>query len=115
MPRIEFTSLLLYNPQSGRMTTRRAVKYISLMLEKWRANLDYPITEITRNTLNNTTQLIKTVETETRESMRDHLCARLIPLRPHRINNTCFTDTFFSTQRSYRGFKYWQLYTLQKY
>ena len=104
---MELISLLLYNPKSERIITRRATKHISLTLTEWRANLEYPITEITRNILNNIMQLVKTVETETRESIKNYLYVRFILLQLHKINNTCFTDTFFSIQRSYREFKYW--------
>ena len=58
--------------------------------------------------------MVKTVEAETREMMRDHFKARLLPLRPHRVNDTCFTDTFFSSIKSVRGYSMWQLYSLQE-
>ena len=103
---MELISLLLYDPQNKCIATRRATKYISFTLIEWRVNLEYPTTEIIDNTLNNTTQLVKIVETETRESIKDYLYIRFIPLQSHKINNTCFTDKLFSIQRLYRGFKY---------
>ena len=73
--------------------------------EEWRRRLCYPTMQVTRKTLENTTQMVNTVEAETREFMRDHLRTRLPMLRPIRINDTCYHDVFFSSIRSIRGYK----------
>ena len=77
------------------------------------AKLGFHPKPVVVKTLENTTQLVKTVEAEQRELMRDHRLTRLTPLRPHRVNDTCFTDTFFSTISSVRGFIMFQLFCLQ--
>ena len=66
-----------------------------------------------QQTLANTSQLVTTVEAESRELMRDHRVTRLYPLRPHRINDTCYSDTFFSSLSSIRGFTMFQLFALK--
>ena len=64
--------------------------------------------------MKNITQLIRSVEAETRESMRDHYAARLQLLHPHRINNTCYSNTFFSVRKSIHGYRCWQLFALKE-
>ena len=66
-----------------------------------------------KHTLANTSQLIQTVEAETRELMQDHQMTRLLPLRPHRINDVCFSDTFFSSMTSVRNYSMFQLFALK--
>ena len=66
-----------------------------------------------KNTLRMTSQLVKTVEAESRMLMRDHKLTRLYPLRPHRINDVVFSDTFFSSVTSIRGYSMFQLFSLR--
>jgi hypothetical protein len=108
--RLELTSPLKYEPQE-RLVTRRAnviVDHSSLL--DWRARLGFPTLEVTKRTLQNTTQLVRTLEAETREYMRDHFQARLRMLRPYRINDTLFTDTFFASVKSVRGYDKFQMF-----
>ena len=79
----------------------------------WKGRLGFPPDEVVRNTLLSTTQLIKTVEAEQRELMRDHRLTRLYPLRPHRVNDVCYSDTFFSSISSIRGYTMFQLFSLR--
>ena len=60
----------------------------------------------------NTSQLVTTVEAERRELMRDHRVTRLYPLRPHRINDTCYSVTFSCSITSIRGYSSFQLLSL---
>ena len=94
LERVEFTSPLPYEPDK-RLFTRRVTVYGPEEVSVWRKRLGYPPSAVVKKTLENTTQLIKSVEAETRELMRDHRLTRLYPLRPHRINDVCYTDTFF--------------------
>ena len=82
-------------------------------LKTWRERLGYPPRQVVLKTLENTSQLICTVEAEQRELMRDHCVTRLYPLRPHRINDVCYSDTFFSSITSTRGYKMFQLFGLR--
>ena len=102
-PIIELTSSQPYTPHD-RMYTRR-ITPSPVTDEEWRRRLCYPTMQVTRKTLENTTQMVNTVEAETREYMRDHLRTRLPMLRPIRINDTSYHDVFFSSVRSIRGYK----------
>jgi len=111
LTRLELTSPLRYEPQE-RVTTRRCtVKLDKENLLAWRERLGFPTMEVTKQTLLNTTQMVRTLEAETREYMRDHFQARLRMLRPHRINDTLFTDTFFSSVVSVRGYDKFQMFS----
>lgn len=114
LPHLEITSPLPYEPQQ-RIFTRRRHTQVNEKQEvaKWRANLGYPTVEVVRKTLQCTTQLVPTVEAETREYMRDHFESRLRMLRPHRINDVCFSDTFFSSIPSVRGYSMFQMFAFQ--
>ena len=83
-------------------------------LDKWRANLGYPNEEIVKLTLKNTTQLLKTMEMETREYMRDYKQSRTTALKPYRIKDILFTDTFFSSIKSVRGHTCFQMFALKR-
>ena len=110
-PRLELTSPILYNPK--RIYTRRRNTTVSPDMDAWRANLGYPTMEVTKKTVENTTQYVSSVEAETREYMRDHRKSRLMALRPHRINDVCFSDTFFSSIVSVRGYTMFQMFSMR--
>ena len=108
---VELTSPLPYEPRKRVYTRRRRTTVpCDKQLQEWRSRLGYPTHQVTRKTLDATTQMVQTVEAETREYMRDHFKPRLQMLRPHRVNDTLYTDTFFSSERSIRGFKLFQLF-----
>ena len=97
-PIYELTSSRKYNPQR-RCHSRRLEKN-PLQIEEWRANLGFPTTETTKETLNNTTQYITSLQGETREYMRDYHKTRAFALRPRRLDDTLFVDCFFSSIKS---------------
>ena len=70
--------------------------------------------EIVSKTLTATTQMVPRVEAETREIMRDHLLTRLPALKHRRINDSCYTDTFFASIESVRGYTCWQLFAFRR-
>ena len=108
---VELTSALPYEPQ--RRTSRRLPSSPAISIDDWRARLGYPTYETTKATLDNTTHMIQTLQAETREYMRDHYKTRVWALRPRRINDTCYSDTFFSSIRSVRGYKCFQLFAFK--
>ena len=112
LERVELTSPLPYEPER-RVHTRRVTVYSPEEITIWRKRLGFPPKAVVQKTLEHTSQFIKTVEAESRELMRDHRTARLYPLRPHRINDVCYTDTFFSTITSIRGYTMFQLFSLK--
>jgi hypothetical protein len=59
----------------------------------------------------NTMQMVHTLEAETHEYMRDHFQACLRMLQPHHINDTLFTDMFFSSVVSVRGYDKFQMFS----
>ena len=58
----------------------------------------------------NTTQMVQTLQSETREYMRDHYKTHVWALRPKHINDTLYSDTFFSSIPSIGGYKCFQLF-----
>ena len=80
---------------------------------KWKSWLGFPPDHVINKTLLATTQLIPTVEAETREIMRDHLRTRLPQLKVRRVNDRCYVDTFFSSVPSIRGFTCWNLFAFR--
>ena len=101
-PSVVLTSPESYEPQRRRFSRRVVPSQVNL--EEWRKRLGYPTFEVTKRTLESTTQFVNSVEAETREYMRDHRASRLPMLRPLRINDTCFHDVFFSSVTSIRGY-----------
>ena len=63
---------MTYNPQDPRRYTRRVFKAVDMTFEEWRARLGYPTMAVTKKIIAATTQMVKTLEAETREYMRDH-------------------------------------------
>ena len=76
----------------------------------WKGNLGFVPDNVIKKTLQCTTQLVPSLETETREIMRDHLKSHIPELKLHRVNDTCCVDTFFSSVISVRGFTNFNLY-----
>ena len=111
LPHIELTSPLQYEPDR-RVYTRRRKTHDVIPIGEWRARLGYPTEAVVKNTLQCTTRLVDTVEAETSEYMRDHYKSRLLCLRPHRLNDICFSDTFFSSIKSVRGYTMFQMFSL---
>ena len=112
LPAFEITSSRPYKPQ-GRLALRRLNKTSDDDVKEWRARLGYPTYGTTRTTLKNTTQMVQTLQTESREYLRDYYKTRVWALRPYRINDVMYSDTFFSSVPSIRGFKCFQLFALK--
>ncbi|GFH49047.1 hypothetical protein CTEN210_05523 [Chaetoceros tenuissimus] len=132
LPHIVMTSKEIYEPQQRKFVERMSRLYNSdkaktapvissrrrpvsePTVEEWRANLGFPSVEVTKHTLRNTTQLLKTMEMETREYMRDYKQSRTTVLKPYRIKDVLYTDTFFSTIKSVRGHTCFQMFALKR-
>ena len=72
--------------------------------------LGYAPLDTVKKTIDATTQFIPSVEAETREILRDHFMTRSYALKLTRLKDLCYTDTFFSSVKSIRGYKCFQLY-----
>ena len=94
-PIYEITSSQPYEPQQ-RCYLHRLEKS-STTIEEWRTNLGFLTTKKTKQTLDNTTQYIKTLEAETREYMRDYFKPCVFALEPRRLDDTLYVDCFFSS------------------
>ena len=112
-PVVVLTSNTLYEPRCRDHSIRRK-KFSPSEIAHWRACLGFPTYGVTKRTLDNTTQMVKTLEAETREYLRDYHKTRVYALRPKRINDVMFTDTFFSSIVSIRGFCMFQLFCYKK-
>ena len=84
---------LAYEPQSCR-TSCRIISISEISVNEWRHRLGCPTLKMTEKTISNTTNMIRTLQSETRDYMRDHYKTRVWCLCPKRINDTCFLDTF---------------------
>lgn len=111
-PRTRHYTRRVYSGSFGPMKFRRKISEPSL--EQWQAILGYCSKDTVKATLDNTTRHIKTLDMETREYMRDYAKSRTNALRPYRINDILFTDTFYSTIRSIRGNTCFQVFALKK-
>ena len=112
LPIYELTSPNPYNPQQSHRL-RRVSNNLEVSVKEWRARLGYPTYEVTRSTLANTTQMVKTLQAESREYLRDYYKTRVWALRPYRINDVMYSDTFFSFITSIRGYKCFQLFAFK--
>ena len=97
-----------------RLHSRRRPVDDTVPLVQWKHRLGFVPDHVVRKTLDATTQLVPTVEAETREIMRDHFHTRLPELKVRRLNDVCFVDTFFSSVSSVRGYDSWNLYAFQR-
>ena len=102
-----------YEPFTRLHSRRRQVDTTSPTID-WKRCLGFLPDHVVAKTLVATTQLVPTVEAETREIMRDHFQTRLPELRVRRVNDICFVDTFFSSISSVRGYTCWNLFCFKR-
>ena len=107
-PILKLISLTPYEPQ--RRYSRR-VHQTNIAVEKWRARLGFPTIEVTKATLAHNTNMVQTLQAETREHMRNYYKTRVWSLRPRRIDGVMYSGTLFSNITSIRGFECFQLFT----
>ena len=58
--------------------------------------------------------MVKSLEAETREYMRDHYKTCSLATRPRRLSDRMYSDTFFSSVPSIRGFKCFQMFAFKQ-
>ena len=93
---------------SSLMTSVRRNPLIDI---NWKENLGFIPDEIVEKTKLATTQMVPTVEAETREIMKGHLKSRIPPeLRLRHVNDIVCIDTFFSSVLSIRKYKCFNLF-----
>ena len=101
-PIVEITSPLSYEPQ--RHYSRRFC-ITKVDIDDWRARPGYPTYEVTKSTIQNTTHRVNTLQSETNDHMKDHYNVRVWSLRPRHIDDVMYSDIFFSSICSIRGYK----------
>ena len=107
---VELTCSRPYEPQQHRHS-RRITSTVGSSAREWRCRMGYPTLEVMEKTLQNSTDMIKTLQSEKRDYVRDHYKTRIWALRPKRINDVCYSDTFFSCVVSIHGFKFFQMFS----
>ena len=113
LPRIVLTDgSVPYEPFARLHSRRRPIAPPDLI--SWKHNLGFIPDHVVTKTLSATTQVVPTVEAESREIMRDHFQTRLPELRVRRVNDACYVDTFFSSLPSVRGFTCWNLFCFKR-
>ena len=113
LPKVVFTDgEVPYEPMAQLHSRQRPVQDTNLDL--WARCLGFTPDHVASKTLSATSQLVPTVEAETREMMRDHFQTRLPELKVRYVNYTCYVDTFFLSYTSVRGFLCWNLYCFQR-
>ncbi len=104
LPIVELTSPIPWQEHNVQVRQMRENKSISiLILQEWSERLGHLNLKATENTLKATTQLISSVEAETRATPRRHMKSRLPALRPKRLVEGFHSDTFFASERSTGG------------
>ena len=98
----KLTSSLPYEPH--RRYSRRAKSKVNPDIGTWRERLRYPSLEVTKSTLARNTQMAQTLQVETREYMIDHCKIGVWVLRPKKIDDDVYSDTYFSSIVSVRGY-----------
>jgi hypothetical protein len=96
---IEFKSPISWSKHNRIRRTKNIIEYKDDVIKEWSKRLGHLNYEATKYTLKATTQLISSVEAETRLTPRMHLKCRLPSLRPKCLNEGFSTDTFFSEIR----------------
>ena len=113
LPVYELTSPHEYKPQSSVNTTRLTKAHVEVGVQDWRKRLGYPTFETTKATLAVTSQMVTTLQAESREYLRDYYKTRVWCLRPRRIDDVMYSDTFFSSVISVRNFSCFQLFAFK--
>ncbi|GFH59551.1 predicted protein [Chaetoceros tenuissimus] len=102
-PQVVLTSESTYTPQTRKYSPR--VEPQKLTLPDCQAHLGYCTEEVPWKTLEGTTRLVPTVETETRDYPHGHKKTCLPMLHPFRIDDAATLDIFHSTLPSAHGYR----------
>lgn len=111
LPSVTFSSDMAYDISST--SPSRRLPSTSSKVD-WKYNLGFPPDHVVEHTLKATTQLVATIESETREMMRDHFKTRIPELKYPRRSDTACLDTFFSSIKSVRGYTCWNLFCFKE-
>lgn len=110
LPRIDLSDAAPFDPNVRQYSRRTTVGPNDC---DWTLLLGAIPQHVVDKTLRATTQMVATVEAETREIMRDHFQTRLPELKVKRVNDQMNVDTFFSSVKSIRGYQCWNLFSFK--
>ena len=97
LPRVIITDgSVPYDPTDCLHSRRRSTVPAAMILP-WKQTLGFVPDHVVACTLDATTQLIPSVEAESRKIMRDRFQTRLPELKVQRMHDVCYVDTFFSS------------------
>ena len=114
LPKVTLTDGAVPYEPIARLHSRRRPTTTSTKVLPWKQCLGFVPDHVVAKTLEATSQLVPSVEAETREMMRDHFQTRLPELKIRRVNDVCYVDTFFSSIPSIRGYHCWNLYSFKR-
>lgn len=114
LPQVTLTDGSVPYDPTDRVHSRRRTSLPPERLLPWKQCLGFVPDHVVTRTLDATSQLVPSVEAESREVMRDHFHTRIPELKVRRVNDTCYVDTFFSSIPSVRGFTCWNLYSFRR-
>ena len=112
LPTVTLTDGSIPYEPFARLHSRR--RQVQSDLADWKRRLGFIPDHVVTKTLGATTQMVQSVEAETREIMRDHFQTRLPQLKVRRVNDVCYVDTFFSSLPSIRGYTCWNLFCFKR-
>ena len=104
LPVYELTSPHEYKPQSSINTRRLNKTHVRGGVQDWRKRLGYPTFETTKATLAVTSHMVANLQAESREYLRGYYKTRVWCIRPRRIDDVMYSDTFFSSIIYVRNF-----------
>ena len=113
IPIYELTSPLEYKLQSSFNTRKLTTAQVEVDVKEWRKRLGYLTFETTKATIAARSQMVATLQAESRKYLRDYYKTRVWCLRPRRIDDFCYLDTFFSSTTSIRNFSCFQLFAFK--
>ena len=110
-PQIIITPREKFQPEIR--THTRTLKEMRCTID-WHKTLAFAPKAAITKTLEATTQMVPTLQAETRQLMRDHLKTRMPFLKVRRVDDTMCQDTFISSIISIRGYKCFNLHCYKK-
>jgi hypothetical protein len=114
LPSVTITDGSVHYEPIDRLNSRRRSAISPDRVLPWKQCLGFIPDHVVVKTLEATSQLVPSVEAETREMMRDHFQTQLPELKVRRVNDTCYVETFFSSIPSVRGYQCWNLYSFKR-
>ncbi len=111
LPRVILTDDSVPYDPTDRLHSRRRSTVPAAMILPWKQTLGFVPDHVVARTLDATTQLIPSVEAESREIMWDRFQTRLLELKVQCMHDVYYVGTFFLSIPSTRGYTCWNLFS----